>query len=176
MLPDPGPSVVIGKIVMTIRWRTLPDGIPRLTVPALWCLTVFAVIVVGSGAVGLNLEFPRAARETEFLLSGVICLSTPILAVALWGLVFRRFAFGSAWIAVTLTGAALISGGFATLVAVHARGKDSIGHGLILLFGTPLLFLALIIASSILYGVYWKRRFRRASQESHTSLADRSCP
>jgi hypothetical protein len=88
---------------MTHRWRTLPDAAPRQTVPLLWCLTLFSVIVIGTGAVGLRIEFPRAAREMEFWLSAVICLVLPILAASSWGLVFRRFAFGSAWIAVTLT-------------------------------------------------------------------------
>ena len=34
------------------------------------------------------------------------------------------------------------------------------------LFEAPLLFLALIVACSILYGVYWKRRFLHVSHEA----------
>ena len=159
---------------MTHRWRTLPDDAPRGTIVVLWCLAVFAVIVIGIAAVGLSFEFPRAARETELWLSVLIGMALPILAVSSWGLVLRRFAFGSAWIGVTLTVAALVSGGFAALVAIDARGKDSIGHGLVLLFGTPLLFLSMLIASGIAYGLYWKRRFRHVSLESLKPSTERT--
>jgi len=79
---------------MTHSWRILPDSAPRATVPVLWCLTVFAVIVIGIAAVGLSFEFPRAARETELWLSVLIGMPLPILAVSFWGLVLRRFAIG----------------------------------------------------------------------------------
>jgi hypothetical protein len=142
----------------------------------LWWLTVLSAIVAGTGAVGLSFQFPRAAREREFWLSAGVCMVLPILAVSSWGLVLRRFAFGSAWMAVTLTVASVVSGCFAAVVVVDARGKDSIGHGLVLLFGTPLLFLSMLIASGIAYALYWKRRLRDASQESHQTSTDRSHP
>ncbi|MDA1051415.1 MAG: hypothetical protein O3C40_13165 [Planctomycetota bacterium] len=143
---------------MTNRWRMLPAETPGLTVPALWCLTVFSVIVVGTGVVGLSVEFPRAARETELCLSVLICMVVPILAVSSWGLVFRRFAFGSAWIAVTLVAAGSMCGAMAAVVAADARGKDSIGHGLVIIFGTPILFGSVLVASSVAYAVWWRKR------------------
>jgi hypothetical protein len=162
---------------MTHRWRILPDDAPRGTCAVLWCLTAAAVFVMVIATIDwLNSELP--AQQNVFW--GILAnAGIPVLIVSIWGLFFRRFAFGSAWIAVTLLTAGILCGGLwhSVEASVHESKSDGAGFAAIAgLFGATAFSFGIIVASSIMYGVYWKRRFRRASQESHAPLTDRSHP
>ena len=76
------------------------------------------------------------------------------LLLAVWGLCFPKYALGTVWISTTLALAAGLAVGFAELISYDARGKDSIGHGIILLFGTPMVFMATIVISGVIYAIY----------------------
>jgi hypothetical protein len=86
-----------------------------------------------------------------------------VLLLSVWGLYFRRFAFGTCWIAITLILASILSGAPVYYSVEWARTAHSDGAGFAVIGGmlmAVILFFVCIVGSSIAYGVYWRRRFR----------------
>jgi hypothetical protein len=146
---------------MMHRWRSLPDDVPRLTMPVLWCLVAVAAAAIVIASIDSSRN-PVPAQQSSFW-AVLASAGVPILGFSMWGLIIRRFAFGSAWIAATLLAAGILCGGLLYYVEESVRSSTSDGAGfagIVAFFGAIGLFFGLIVASSILYAVYWRRKYR----------------
>ena len=100
------------------------------------------------------------------ILAAPACLAPFVLVLSAWGLWYRRFAFGTCWIAVTLIIASVLASAPVYYSMEWARTAHSDGAGFAVVGAAIVafvLFFVTTIGSSIAYGMYWRRRFRSAS-------------